>query len=95
MVSVELACLIRKLHLPGSSEDGDDWDLVFFFFLGFHLVKSVSVQILEFPSYLPKFHRLAETVYYNPLGRWMLVFNRIPGKVKEVTEAGLFDPAHM
>lgn len=69
MVSVELACLIKKLHLPGSSEDGDDWDFFIYFSpLGSHLVKSVSMQILEFPSYLPKFHRLAETVHYTLLG---------------------------
>lgn len=30
MVSVELARLIKKLHLPGSSRDEGDWDLLFF-----------------------------------------------------------------
>lgn len=28
-VSVELASLIKKLHLPGSTQDEDDWDLFF------------------------------------------------------------------
>lgn len=64
-----------------------------FFFLGSHSVKDVFTRILKFPSYLPKLRRLAEA-NYKPLGRWMLVFNTIPGKVKEVTEAGLFDPTH-
>lgn len=68
---------------------------IYFFFLGSRSVKDVFVQILKFPSYLPKLRRLAETLYYKPSGRWTLVFNIIPGKVKEVTEAELFDPVHM
>lgn len=64
-----------------------------FFFLGSHTVTFVFMQILKFPSYLPKLRRLAESLRYKPSGRWTLVFNIIPGKVKEVTEAGLLDPA--
>ena len=80
-VSVELACLIKKLHLPGSSQDEDDWDF-YFFFLGSRSVKDVFMQILKFPSYLPKLRRLAETLHYKRSGRWTLVFNIIPGKVR-------------
>lgn len=66
-VSVEVASLNKKLHFPGSSQDEDDFDFLIFFFLGSHSVKDIFTQILKFPSYLPKLHRLAEQTT-NPWG---------------------------
>lgn len=85
--------LIEKLPLPGASQEEDDWGLFFFLlFLGSHSVKEVFMQSLKFSSYLPKRRWLADTLCYKPSVRWMLVFNIIPGKAEEVTDAGLFDP---
>lgn len=88
--SVEVACHIKSCLFQGHLRMRL---MVIFFFLGSRSLKDVFTQILKFPSYLPKLRRLTET-NYTPLGEGMLVFNTIPGKVKEVTEAGLFDPAH-
>lgn len=66
---------------------------IYSFFPGSHSFY-VFMQILKFPTYLPELRRLAETPHCKPLGRWTVVFNIIPGNVKEVTEAGLFDLVH-